>query len=164
MFPKTLHSRVAEVSNLERWCIVERMDDHMVTLHVLWGFGKQLCTWDLSQTIRRGKCFVYLMARRINTYIAHQELPDKAADTPAYTCQALHEESFEIHTCLHIARAKLCPTNTHMSKAFDPLQSTASVQSKSRSETLDRENAKLSCFLDSAEMCSRRTSSTRCVE
>ena len=104
------------------------------------------------------------MARRINTYIARQELPDKAADTPAYTCQALHEESFEIHTCLHIARAKLCPTNTHMSKAFDPLQSTASVQSKSRSETLDRENAKLSCFLDSAEMCSRRTSSTRCVE
>ena len=97
-------------------------------------------------------------------YIAHQELPDKAADTPAYTCQALHEESFAIHTCLHIARAKLCPTNTHMSKAFDPLQSTASVQSKSRSETLDRENAKLSCFLDSAEMCSRRTSSTRCVE
>ena len=89
-----------------------------------------MCFSDLEGNVHMGLepnekgsvLFTSVMAKRINTYIAHQELPDKEAETPAYTCQALHEESFEIHTHLHIARAKLCPTNTHtLEVIFHPM-------------------------------------------
>ena len=43
---------------------------------------KATCTWDLSQTKR--EVLVYVSDGQKNKHMTHQELPDEAADTPAY--------------------------------------------------------------------------------
>ena len=78
-----------------------------------------MCTWDLSQT--KGEVLVYVSDGQKNkTHNAQQELPDEAANTPAYISSIARRV-----ICLHIAGV-LRNTKTQIAVARKPNQSDVS--------------------------------------